>query len=188
MTTMRLLQVISLGIAAIVVGTTVSAQHQHPAGQDHPYDLQFIDMMLHHHQDGIRMSAIETSKGDRDAVKAFAQKTADGQKKDSEELQAVRDRLFKGHAMAQNARVGGMTMDAMMKKGQQSLQKLEKAGDRPDETFLQTMAGHHQDALRMSAEGMKRLQDGELRKLAARINGMQTKELDEIKHLRSMAK
>lgn len=176
--------------------TAASAQHQHPAtprqpahgAQTHPYDLQFIDMMLHHHQDGIRMAEIEQSEGDRDAVEAFARKTADGQKKDSEELKAIRERLFKGHEMAMNARVGGMTMDGMMKKGKQSIAKLDNAGGKTDEVFLQTMAQHHQDALKMTGEGMKRLQDGELRKLAAKMNDTQKQELAEIKALRSNRK
>jgi len=40
----------------------------------------------------------------------------------------------------------------------------------------------------MTAEGMARLQDAELRKLAAKMNDMQTRELAEIKALRSGGK
>lgn len=155
---------------------------------DHPYDMQFIDMMIHHHQDGVKMSGIEERDGDRAAVKAFAQKTAEGQKKDIAELQAIRDRLFKGHPVAENARVAGMSMQMMMNKGKQDMARLEKAGDRTDDVFLQVMASHHQDALRMSNEGMKRLQDAELRTLAAKMNAMQTREQEEIKRLRSLTK
>ena len=174
----------ALAIALLLAPAAIGATMQH----DHPYDMQFIDMMLHHHQDGVKMSAIEERDGSRTEVKAFARKTADGQKKDISELQAIRDRLFKGHPVAENARVAGMSMQMMMKKAQQDIAKLEKAGIRTDDVFLQTMAAHHQDALRMSAEGMKRLQDGELRKLAARMNDMQTKEMAEIKALRSGGK
>jgi uncharacterized protein (DUF305 family) len=171
-------------VAALALTAATGAQHQH----DHPYDLQFIDMMVHHHQDGIRMADVEQRDGDRADVKAFAQKTAEGQKKDIAELQAIRDRLFKGHATAENARIAGMSMPMMMQKGKQDMAKLENAGDRTDEVFLQVMGSHHQDALRMSSEGMKRLQDAELRKLAAKMHDMQSKELDEIKRLRAMAK
>lgn len=171
---------IALLLAPVAVGST--AQH------DHPYDMQFIDMMIHHHQDGMKMSAIEERDGSRADVKGFARKTADGQKKDIAELQAIRDRLFKGHSVAENARVAGMSMQMMMKKAQQDIAKLEKAGARTNDVFLQTMATHHQDALRMSAEGMKRLQDAELRKLAAKMNDMQTKEMAEMKALRSGGK
>lgn len=196
MTTQKIIRSVATLAFAVALAATAAAQHQHPAtpgqaahtSQAHPYDLQFIDMMMHHHQDGIRLSAIEESKGSRDAVKDFARKTADGQKKDSEELKAIRDRLFKDHEMAMTARVAGMTMDAMMKKGQQGIAKLEKAGTRTDEVFLQTQGVHHQDALKMTAEGMKRLQDAQLRQLAAKMNAMQTKESGEIKQLRSMRK
>lgn len=171
----------TLAIALLLAPVAVGSTTQH----DHPYDMQFIDMMIHHHQDGVKMSAIEERDGSRADVKAFARKTADGQKKDIAELQAIRDRLFKGHPTAENARVAGMSMQMMMKKAQQDIAKLDKAGARTDDVFLQTMAVHHQDALRMSREGMKRLQDAQLRKLAAKMNDMQTKEMAEIKALRS---
>jgi uncharacterized protein (DUF305 family) len=141
-------------------------------------------MMRHHHADGIKMALVEESRGRRDDVKAFAKKTREGQEKDSAELQAIRDRLFKDHEMAHNAKIAGMTMQAMMKKGQQDMAKLEKAGASIDAVFLQTMAVHHSGALRMTAEGMKRLQDTELRKIAARMHAMQTKEQAEIRQLR----
>lgn len=197
MTTPNLIRSVATLAFSLAVAGPTAAQHQHPAAapgqpahgaQTAPYDLQFIDMMLHHHQDGLRMTDIEERDGARADVKAFARQTADGQKKDREELKAIRDRLYKEHEMAMTARVGGMTMDAMMKKGQQSIAKLEKAGARTDEVFLQTMAMHHQDALKMSTEGMKRLQDGQLRQLAAKTNAMQTRESSEIKQLRSMRK
>lgn len=172
---------LALATALLLAPVALGATMQH----DHPYDMQFIDMMIHHHQDGVKMAAIEERDGSRAAVKAFAQKTAEGQKKDIAELQAIRDRLFKGHPVAENARVAGMSMQMMMKKAQQDLAKLEKAGARTDDVFLQTMAAHHQDALRMSAEGVKRLQDADLRKLAAKMNDMQTKEMAEIRALRS---
>lgn len=194
MTTPRLIRPVATLALAVALGAGAAAQHAHPApapgqpAQTHPYDLQFIDMMTHHHQDGIKMSAIEENSGSRDAVKAFARRTADGQKKDSEEMKAIRERLYKGHEMAMNARVAGMTMDPMMKKGQQSIAKLEKAGARTDEVFLQTMAMHHRDALKMSAEGMKRLQDAQLRQLASKMHAMQTRESAEIKQLRAARK
>ena len=174
----------ALAIALFLAPAAFVGAMQH----DHPYDMQFIDMMIHHHQDGVKMSAIEERDGTRAAVKTFAQKTAEGQKKDIAELQAMRERLFKGHPVAENARVAGMSMPMMMKKAQQDIAKLEKAGSRTDDVFLQTMAAHHQDALRMSADGMKRLRDAELRKIAAKMNDMQTKEMAEIKALRSGGK
>ena len=175
---------LAIAVALVLAPAALGATMQH----DHPYDMQFIDMMIHHHQDGVKMSAIEERDGSRAAVKAFAQKTANGQKKDIAELQAVRDRLFKGHPVAENARVAGMSMQMMMKKAQQDIAKLEKAGTRTDDVVLQTMAAQHQEALRMSRDGLKRLQNGELRKLAARMNDMQTKEMAEIKALRSGGK
>jgi uncharacterized protein (DUF305 family) len=170
---------------AVALGCALTLDAQQ---HDHPYDMQFIDMMIHHHHDGVKMAGIEERDGDRADVKAFAQKTAEGQKKDIAELQAIRDRLFKGHPTADVARVAGMSMQMMMDKGKQDMAKLERAGEKTDDVFLQVMASHHQDALRMSNEGMKRLRDAELRKLAAKMNAMQTKELDEIKRLRSLTK
>lgn len=77
-------------VAALVFSpaglAAAGAQHQHPAApftRAHPYDLQFIDMMLHHHQDGIRMSEIEQKEGDRDAVKAFEGAAVDREARES---------------------------------------------------------------------------------------------------------
>jgi uncharacterized protein (DUF305 family) len=181
---MRYVRIATVGFTLLATSSMLSAFAQHTE----PYDMQFIDMMIHHHQDGVKMAAIEESQGDRADVRAFAQRTAQGQKKDLEDLQAIRDRLFKGHPVAHNARIAGMSMQLMMQKGKQDIAKLEKAVDATDEVFLQLMASHHQDALRMTRDGMKRARDPELRKLAAKMNAMQTKELDEITHLRAMVK
>jgi uncharacterized protein (DUF305 family) len=55
-----------------------------------PFDREFIDMMVPHHQGAIRMARLELAKGQNAELKRIARAIVDGQAKEIEEMNAWR--------------------------------------------------------------------------------------------------
>jgi uncharacterized protein (DUF305 family) len=55
-----------------------------------PFDREFIDMMVPHHQGAIRMARVELDKGQNAELKKIAQAIVDSQAKEIEEMNAFR--------------------------------------------------------------------------------------------------
>ena len=144
------------------------------------YDLQFIDMMHHHHMNGIAMARHEEQHGQVSEVKALAAQIQAGQEKDQKQLEAIRKRLYGDRPMVMNAQIAGMSMKAMQAKSQADMKKLKVASQQTDPVFVAVMIPHHQDAIKMSQDGVKRLADGELKTLAQQMLATQTEELKEL--------
>lgn len=151
-------------------------------------DKQFLDMMLMHHADGVKMAQMGVDKAQNAKVKALAEKMVAGQQKDIEEMQKMRDEHFSGQAKAEMMTVKGreMTMEMMMKMAQEDMQKLEAAsGAEFDRTFLDVFMKHHQMAIDMSKEETSKGKDAEVKKKAREIITKQTKEMAEMKRLKA---
>lgn len=166
-------------IGMLLSASPSRAQKPQAAGAA-PYDLQFIDMMHHHHADGIMMAKHEEEHGQVSEVKALAAKIRAGQQKDQEQLEAIRKRLYGDRPMAMDAQIAGMSMKAMQTKSQTDMKKLMAASRQTDPVFVAVMTAHHQDAIKMSQDAVKRTADNELKQLAQQMLAMQTKELKEL--------
>ena len=151
-------------------------------------DLQFLDMMLMHHSDGVKMAQMGVDKAQNADVKALAQKMADGQQKDIGEMQKMRDEHFSGQPKQEMMMVKKreMTSEMMEKMAEEDMRKLEAAsGAEFDRTFLDVFMKHHQMALDMSKEETSRGKDAEVKKKAREIISVQTKEMGEMKRLKT---
>lgn len=171
-------------------------------------DLQFLDMMLAHHADGVKMAQMGVDKAQNAGVKALAEKMKTGQQKDIKEMQAIRDRHFsgqpkqemmmmKGGGMKMDSMKGGdmkmdmskggaMTMEMMSKTAEDDMRKLEAAsGAEFDRAFLDIFMKHHQMALDMSREETSKGKNADAKKKAREIISVQTKEMGEMKRLKA---
>jgi uncharacterized protein (DUF305 family) len=151
-------------------------------------DLQFLDMMLMHHADGVKMAQTGVDKAQNAGVKALAKKMADGQQKDIEEMQKMRDSHFSGQPKQEMMTVKRreMTMEMMMKMAEEDLRKLEAAsGTEFDRTFLDVFLKHHQMAIDMSREEVSKGKTADVKKKAREIISKQTKEMSEMKRLKA---
>lgn len=151
-------------------------------------DLQFLDMMLIHHSDGVKMSQMGIDKAQNADVKALAEKMNTGQQKDIAEMEKMREEHFSGQPKAEMMMVKGrkMTMEMMSKMAEEDMQKLEKAsGAEFDRVFLGVFMKHHQMAIDMSKEETGKGKDAEIKKKAREILMVQTKELGEMKRLKT---
>lgn len=172
-------------LAILTAASSAFAQNAKMSGNQ--TDLQFLDMMMMHHADGVKMAQMGVDKAQNASVKALAEKMAADQQKDIEEMQKMRDSHFSGQAKAEMMTVKGreMTMEMMMKMAQADMQKLEAAsGTEFDRTFLDIFMKHHQMAIDMSKEENAKGKDAEVKKKAREIITKQTKEIGEMKRLK----
>lgn len=177
-----------LAIFALAIFTADAALAQNAKMTGGKTDAQFLDMMMQHHADGVKMAQMGIDKAQNAGVKSLAQKIVDGQQKDIAEMQAMRDRDFSGQPQAESMMMKGrtMTMQQMMQMAQSDMQKLEAAtGAEFDRTFLDVFTKHHQMALDMSKEETSKGKIAEVKKKAREIISVQTKELAEIRRLKA---
>lgn len=177
----------ALAFFALMIFTANQAFAQTTKMSGNQTDLQFLDMMLMHHSDGVKMAQMGVDKAQNAGVKALAQKMADDQQKDIEEMQAMRDSHFSGEGKAEMMMVKGreMTSEMMMKMAEADMKKLEAAmGAEFDRMFLDIFMKHHQMAIDMSKEENSKGKDAEVKKKAREIITKQTKEIGEMKRLK----
>ena len=63
-------------------GHDMSNMNSDPNAAEQPYDLQYLDSMIHHHRGAIHMANMVLGKTKRPELKAFAQKIIDDQSKE----------------------------------------------------------------------------------------------------------
>lgn len=186
MKTKLIFTVLALFALTILGGNQAFAQNAKMSGNT--TDLRFLDMMLMHHADGVKMAQMGVDKAQNAGVKALAEKMAAGQQKDIEEMQKMRDSHFSGQPKQEMMMVKRreMTMQMMEKMAQEDMQKLEAAtGAEFDRTFLDVFLKHHQMALDMSKEETSKGKDAEVKKKAREIIAVQTKEMGEMRRLKN---
>jgi uncharacterized protein (DUF305 family) len=148
-----------------------------PDAANAPYDLQFLDTMIEHHQDAVNMAKPITAKTDNVELKAFAAKIITDQNKEITQMKNWRKKWFAGKPAAMNAEMPGM-MDSM--KGM-NMKKLEAGGGKQlDLRFLDMMTKHHQGAVTMSNEALDKAEHAEIKTLANQIIKAQEAEIKQM--------
>jgi uncharacterized protein (DUF305 family) len=151
-------------------------------------DIQFLDMMMEHHADGVEMARMGIEKAQNAEVKALADKMAAGQQKDIDEMRKMREAHFPQNPKAEMMTVKGRTMtsEMMEKMAQEDMRKLETAsGAEFDRAFLDVFMKHHQMALDMSKEETSKGEQPEVKKKAREIIAVQSKEMAEMRRLKT---
>lgn len=72
-----------------------------------PFDREFIDMMIPHHQGAIRMARVEMAKGKDPELMALAEDIVDAQAKETEEMNTHRKAEFGAASPAGGVPAGG---------------------------------------------------------------------------------
>lgn len=80
------------------------------ANSGHGFDHQFVDLMAHHHKEGIAMAREATTKAEHAEIKAFSKKLIAKQEKETAELNQMR-------AVLKNSHGGGEKPASGAKKG-----------------------------------------------------------------------
>jgi uncharacterized protein (DUF305 family) len=154
-----------------------SVKESSPDAANAPYDLQFLDTMIEHHQDAVNMAKPIVEKTDNRELKAFAAKIIADQNKEISQMKNWRKKWFAEKPPAMNAEMPGM-MDSM--KGM-NMKKMEAAGGRLlDMRFLDMMTKHHQGAITMSNEALEKAEHAEIKTLANQIIKAQEAEIKQM--------
>lgn len=186
------LMILVLGTGTFIAGCSSAANHQ---GMDHskmnhsemksspnaasaPYDLQFLDTMIVHHQGAVDMAKDAETKAEHAELKTLARNIIASQQKEIGEMKSWREKWFAGQQPAINMEMAGMS-DSMKDMDMMKLSSL--SGKAFDLEFIKQMIPHHEGALLMAKEALQKAQKEEIKTLAANIVKDQE---SEIKHMK----
>jgi uncharacterized protein (DUF305 family) len=157
-----------------------------PADAD--YDLRFIDGMTPHHQGAVEMAKEAINKSQRPEIKKLSQSIISAQNVEINQMKQWRQAWYpkaSSTPMAYDAKMGHM-----MPMSQQQMQSMMMKGDlgaadaQFDLRFLNAMIPHHQGALTMAQDALKKTKRPEIKKLAQEILTSQQSEIEQMQQWR----
>lgn len=152
-----------------------------PATADAPYDLQFIDTMISHHEGGVAMAELAAQKAARPEIKAFGSTMVADQRAEVARMRFMRNQWFAAAPPAVN-----MNLPGMMESHDMSIDHMTSlSGPDFDRMFIDMMITHHEGAVAMSREALNRAGHQELKALAAEIIDKQESEIRKMKGWRT---
>ena len=152
-----------------------------PGAADQPFDLQFLDSMIHHHNGAIMMAKMVLGKTERPELKTFGQKIIDDQTKEIDQMKQLREQWYSGKPSAVNMEMPGMVggMKIMTSEHMEDMNEMESSHF--DNHFLNMMVLHHEGAVTMSKEALQKAEHAEIKQLADRIIKAQAPEIEQMK-------
>ena len=167
-------------------GHDMTNMNSDPGAADAPYDLQFIDSMIHHHNGAVMMAEMVLGKTQRPELKAFAQKIIDDQTREIDQMKQLRDRWYAGKPEAVNMEMAGMVGGMKMMNSEHMKEWEQMPPEHFDEHFLNMMIAHHEGAVVMSKDAQKKAEHPEIKQLADKIIQAQQPEIDQMKKWKEM--
>ena len=155
---------------------------------DANYDLRFIDGMSVHHQGAVNMAQDVLKQSKRPEMKKIANEMIVAQKREINQMKEWRKTWYPkadNTPMAYHAAMGHMM--AMTPEQTQSMMMtmdLGAADDQFDLRFLNAMIPHHEGALVMAQDALKKSKRPEMKKLSEEILISQKKEIEQMKEWR----
>ncbi len=157
-----------------MAGMDHGAMQSSPNAASAPYDLQFLDTMMHHHQGAVDMARPAETKAQHPELKALARSIMADQEREIAQMKSWREQWFAGKAAAMNMEMTGMA-DSM--KGMDMNALNAATGNAYDLMFLDMMVPHHLGAVIMGREALTRAQHPEIKRLAQQIIDSQQREI-----------
>lgn len=149
-----------------------------PDAKDAPYDLQWIDTMIAHHEGAIAMAAPAYKNAKTLEITRFGEQMQRDQQKEIALMKQWRVKRFPNAKPAINMEMPGM---AESMKGM-DMAKLEAAKDVEfDLEFIRQMIPHHEGALVMAKDALAKSETDDLKKLAREIIKAQEAEIKQMR-------
>ncbi len=150
--------------------------------EDQPFDLQFIDQMIMHHEGAIMSSEHMISDSKRPELRKLAEDIQESQSEQVEQMKTMRKQWYPGaertFGMMDPTRMEEMMGDGMMEGMMGSSMREMMGADATDEMFLEMMIPHHQMAVDMSEKALTEAEHPELEDLARKIEEEQSAEIE----------
>jgi uncharacterized protein (DUF305 family) len=150
-----------------------------PNAAAQPYDVQFLDTMIAHHEGAIEMARAAETKAQNADLKSLAARIIADQTREIAQMKQWREQWFAGKPSALNMEMAGMA-DSMT--GMNMTKINTASGDGFDTEFISQMTPHHQGAVTMAREALIKAEHPEIKTLANQI--IQTQEA-EIKQMQN---
>ena len=144
-----------------------------PDAANQPYDLQFLDTMVPHHQSAVDMAKMISGQTKNADLNKFAEAIIADQNKEIAQMKEWRGKWYEGKPSAMNMEMPGMADSMKM-----DMSKLASAKDKEfDLKFLDMMTPHHAGAVTMSKEALTKAEHPEIKTLAQQIIQAQEAEI-----------
>lgn len=158
-----------------------------------PFDQQFIDMMVPHHEGAVEMAKIAQQRAQRPEIKQMADAIIAAQNAEISQMKAWRKAWYgsdqtppmnkmpmvpgmTGQGHGGHAAGGGGTMDMAA-----DVAKLRQAPDPFERAFIDEMIPHHESAIDASRAAETRAGKPEIRALAKTIIADQQREIEQMR-------
>jgi uncharacterized protein (DUF305 family) len=149
--------------------------------EEKPFDLQFIDEMIPHHEGALMSSEHMISNSERPELRQLYENIHKSQSEQIEQMQEWRKEWYPDAGqppeMMGNEQTGNMMGNGMMGGSMQGMM----GSNALDVMFIKMMIPHHQMALDMSDEALSKAEHPELRDLAQKIRDEQSSEIELMK-------
>ncbi len=155
-----------------------SEMQSSPGADSAPFELQFLDTTIKHHQGAIDMALLAATRAQHAELKTLAKRIIDDQRKEVQQMTQWRARWFGEANPAVNMDIPGMK-DGMKGVDLEKLDSL-KANDF-DLEFIRQMIPHHEDAIAMANDVKPRETYAELKTLSEAIVKAQTAEIEQMR-------
>ncbi len=150
--------------------------------EEQPFDLQFIDQMIMHHQGAIMSSEHMIADSERPELRQLAENIQQSQSEQIEQMQAWREEWYgdaeRTFGMMDPTQMDEMMGDRMMNEMMGGSMHEMMGGDTTDAMFLRMMIPHHQLAIDMSEQALDEAEHPELEELAQTIAEEQSAEIE----------
>jgi uncharacterized protein (DUF305 family) len=156
-----------------MMGSTITAD------PNRPFDQQFLDQMIIHHQQAVMMAQHMIADSDRAELRDLAQRIITAQQGEIDQMRQWRSGWY-GTAEA------GTPQEAMMAQMQSSamnraqMRQMMGGNVDLDRMFLQMMIPHHEDAITMAQQALEQAEHAEVKTLAQTIVSTQQAEIEEM--------
>lgn len=171
--------VTGLGLALLLVTACTAPQastdehsqmdHNQMETSDAPFDAQFIDGMIVHHQGAIDMSEQVLAEGEHPELLSLAEEIISAQQAEIKQMQSWRADWYPDQPVTES----DMEMGDMEISDDASLPF--------DQRFLTAMISHHQGAIDMAKAAQEQAEHAEIKTLADTIIETQQAEIDQMK-------
>ena len=155
---------------------------------DANYDLRFIDAMRFHHQGAIAMAKEAQQKSKRPEIKKLASSIITDQNREINQLQQWRQAWYPkagDKPMAYESKMGRtIQMSSNQMQGMMMMGDLGAADSEFDLRFMNAMLPHHEGAVTMAEDALKKSKRPEVKQLAREIITAQQKEIAQLKQWR----
>lgn len=148
-----------------------------PNAASQPYDLQFLDTMMVHHQGAIDMARPAETKAQHVELKEMARNIIRDQEREIAQMKQWREQWYAGKPEAMNMEMSGM-MDSM--RGMDMNKMNAASGNEFDLMFIDMMIPHHQGAVTMAREALTKAEHPEIKRLAQQIIDAQEREITQM--------